>query len=695
MFNFIHNTPENFVGGKIKAHKAFWETLTSDKEILKCVEGVEIRFEKHLMKSIFKKEFLLDEEELASAKEEVQSFLDKKIIRKLDYDKDTIKKYKRIQFVTNIFLRKKQDGSFRTILNLKHLNRFVEKIHFKMETLRSTLKLVYQNCYFCRIDLKDAYYSVPLGKSSRRFFRFVFGEQIYEFVSLPQGYTDSPRIFTKLTKPLLARLRANGFINSIYIDDLLLISQNEELCNENVQVTSKLLDDAGFTIHPHKSEIKATQAIEFLGFIIDSKNFHVRPTAKRVIKVTDLGMDVLKEEQITIQRLSQLIGSFVALEQGNTYAPIFYKRIEIFRNKQLRKNYGNYEAIVKVTDEVKEDILWWMENMDKFPKKIRMPEVTLIFKCDASQSGWGIYDVQNNKTSNGSWSAGEREFHINCLELLAIKICLQTFAKYVYDQHIKIFSDNTTAVRGINKMGSVKEKLNNIIREIWLWCKIRNIFITVVHIAGKKNIEADRASREFNENLEWSLNDAVFESIKNRFGEFTIDLFASRINYKVKNFISWRPDPLSSYVDAFSVKWDFKLCFCHPPYNLIASVLQKIEFDEAEVVLVFPLWHTQYWFPKLLNLLVDYPVFTSCNQDTLMHPIFPKKIHPLYKKLNLSFGRLSGKAAKTKAFQNKLQRSSCRVGGKELLEVTTLTSENGQTFVINGKLIPFLPLRTI
>lgn len=695
MFDFIHNIPENFVGGKIKECKNFWETLTNDKEILKCVEGVEIRFEKHLTKSIFKKEFQLDEEEFASAKKEVQSFLDKKIIKKLDYDEHTIKKYKRLQFVTNIFLRKKPDGSFRTILNLKHLNKFVEKIHFKMETLRSTLRLVYQNCYFCRIDLKDAYYSVPLGKSSRRFFRFVFEGQIYEFVSLPQGYTDSPRIFTKLTKPLLARLRANGFINSIYIDDLLLISRNEEVCNKNVQVTSWLLDKAGFTIHPNKSEIKPSQTVEFLGFIIDSKEFHVRPTAKRVTKVTDLCREVLEENQLSIQKLSQLIGSLVALEHGNMYAPIFYKRIEFFRNKHLKKSHGDYDTVIEISDEVKEDILWWMENIDKFPRKIRMPEVSMIFKCDASQNGWGIYDVQRNETSGGNWSAEERELHINCLELMAIKICLQTFAKNKYDQHIKVFSDNTTAVRGLNKMGSIKEQLNYIIREIWLWCKVRNIFITVAYIAGKKNVEADRASREFNENLEWSLNDALFEAIKNRFGNFTIDLFASRINYKVRNFISWRPDPLASYVNAFTVKWDFELCFCHPPYSLIASVLQKIEFDEAEVVLVFPLWHTQYWFPKLLNLLVDYPVFVACKQDTLVHPIFPKQIHPLYKKLNLSFGRLSGKPAKTKAFQDKLQRSLCRAGEKELLEVTTLTSKNGQTFALNGKLIPFLPLQTM
>lgn len=170
----------------------------------------------------------------------------------------------------------------------------------------------------------------------------MFEGQIYEFTSLPQGYSDSPRIFTKLTKPLLARLRTNGFTNSIYIDDLLLISKDEELSNINVGITSDLLDKAGFTIHPVKSEFKPSQVIEFLGFIIDSKKFHVQPTVKRIATVTGLCMEVLEDNCVSIHKLSQLIGCFVAPDHGNMYAPLFYKRIEIFRNKNLKQSHGDY-----------------------------------------------------------------------------------------------------------------------------------------------------------------------------------------------------------------------------------------------------------------------------------------------------------------------------------------------------------------
>ena len=38
-------------------------------------------------------------------------------------------------FISTIFTRQKKDGSFRTILNLKHLNHYVNYKDFKMESL--------------------------------------------------------------------------------------------------------------------------------------------------------------------------------------------------------------------------------------------------------------------------------------------------------------------------------------------------------------------------------------------------------------------------------------------------------------------------------------------------------------------------------------------------------------------------------
>ena len=78
--------------------------------------------------------------------------------------KGVIENHSHGEFLSNVFLRSKKDGSFRMILNLKNLNSHVEYNKLKMDTLQSILKLVTPGCYMATIDLKDAYYSVPVAQ---------------------------------------------------------------------------------------------------------------------------------------------------------------------------------------------------------------------------------------------------------------------------------------------------------------------------------------------------------------------------------------------------------------------------------------------------------------------------------------------------------------------------------------------------
>ena len=47
--------------------------------------------------------------------------------------------------------------------------------------------------------------------------------------------------------------------------------------------------------------------------------------------------------------------------------------------------------------------------------------------------------------------------------------------------------------------------------------------------------------------------DSVFKQIVNTFGKPYIYLFASRINYQLSNYVSWRPDPAAKVIDGSSI----------------------------------------------------------------------------------------------------------------------------------------------
>ena len=133
--------------------------------------------------------------------------------------------------------------------------------------------------------MKDAYYSIPIKEEDRKYFKFYFDNKPYEFCALPQGYRESPRLFTKILKPPLAVLRSYGFINSAYLDDIFMQANTFEDCEKNVLETITLLDKLGFTINVEKSIITPCKQLEFLGFIIDSERFIVYPTIKNLTKL--------------------------------------------------------------------------------------------------------------------------------------------------------------------------------------------------------------------------------------------------------------------------------------------------------------------------------------------------------------------------------------------------------------------------
>ena len=95
---------------------------------------------------------------------DLQRLLDKGIIIPSEHET--------CEFISTIFVRPKADGSFRLILNLKRLNEHVGYHHFKIESLKSVIELVEKACFMASMDLRDAYYSVPISVHAQKFLKF-------------------------------------------------------------------------------------------------------------------------------------------------------------------------------------------------------------------------------------------------------------------------------------------------------------------------------------------------------------------------------------------------------------------------------------------------------------------------------------------------------------------------------------------
>ncbi len=145
---------------------------------------------------------------------------------------------------------------------------------------------------------------------------------------------------------------------------------------------------------------------------------------------------------------------------------------------------------------------------------------------------------------------------------------------------------------------------------------------------------ADEKSRVFNDKTEWKLNQMVYQDIVHTFTIPDIDLFASHLNFQLKPYVAWMPDPGARFTDAFTLDWSSFVFYAFPPFSMITIVLRKIEYDGAKGILVIPNWPTQVWFPLLRRLLVAEPKMPKWREDLVCLP-FKEGPHPLGRKLHL------------------------------------------------------------
>ena len=178
---------------------------------------------------------------------------------------------------------KKEGWGKSPLYKLKSSNKFIPCKHFKMEDLHCLKYLLKENDFLCKIDLKDAYFLVPLCMSSRKCVRFGWLGNLYEFLCLCFGLGPAPRIFPKLLKVPIALLRRLNICLVIYLDGIVLMGRTEEiLMSRNTLIF--LLQHLGFVINLKKSVLTPSQQIEFLGLTIDTYTMTVALTEEKMEK---------------------------------------------------------------------------------------------------------------------------------------------------------------------------------------------------------------------------------------------------------------------------------------------------------------------------------------------------------------------------------------------------------------------------
>ena len=516
--------------------------------------------------------------------------------------------YSSCSYFSNIFpVPKKTLGEFRIIFDLTELNKYIRKIHFRMDNLISVMCLISPGDWLVSIDLSDAYHSVAMHLSSMPFLAFIFLKICYQFTCLPQGLSPSPRIFTMLMRVVLKYLRSLSVKIGAWIDDFILAANSAALVSSHASLTLQTFEELGFIPNIEKSQLKPVQKLCHLGLIWDTVNYCVSVPPEKLAGVQKKCQQALSS-QVSLTLLSSILGSIEFFRWGFPYAAIHYRALQRCVTSHLSRGFS-YKSIISVSSSARKDLEWWISTSYPLPARSLYsfsPDVTLF--SDSSSTGWGGWTSSGEHTF-GWWSQSEAKLHVNFLELKAVFILFQCFFRLSSNSSILIRTDSSTVVAYINNQGgSCSARLCSLALKLWDFCIQRNIMIKAVHVPGKDNSKADALSRMPSNDHSYSLSQDVFNNIHSKLSfALNTDCFASRLNYKLPIYFSWNPDPLSSLTNAFSEKWPNNI-YIFPPLPLINKVIIKFISDSVnEGLLITPFWPSSSWYSSLLHLLIDSP----------------------------------------------------------------------------------------
>ena len=133
----------------------------------------------------------------------------------------------------------------------------------------------------------------------------------------------------------------------------------------------------------------------------------------------------------------------------------------------------------------REDLLWWFaEGRLKEGVSLNVSSPDLMFWSGASDQGWGT--TVGNQFAFGLWLEGEALLSVTHMELLVVQRGLSPFQKLLCRRVVAVFSDNTTAVSYLRKLGGTfSPVLKGVSQQILLWEEEKEITILPQFVPGR------------------------------------------------------------------------------------------------------------------------------------------------------------------------------------------------------------------
>lgn len=369
-------------------------------------------------------------------------------------------------------------GKVRLCLDARRINEVTQKDAYPLPNIQGILSRLPQANIISKIDLKDAYWQVPLEEKSKPITAFTIpGRPLYQFTVMPFGLCNAAQTMCRLMDQIIPpELKYCVFG---YLDDVCVVSDSIEA---HLLVLARLAEQfrkANLTLNLAKSKFCVKQA-RYLGYIIGDGGISTDP--EKINSILNWPIPKTLKQVRGFLGLSGWYRRFIL-----NFADVTHPITEILsKKKKFEWTPAADEAFRKIKHLLTTAPV--LKNPD-FSKKF-------YIHCDASDFGIGAVLVQLDEERNENpiafmsrkLNSAQRNYSVTEKECLAAIEAIERFRCYIELQEFEIITDHNSLL-WLMKQPNLKGRLAR-------WAlKMQGYSFSISHRKGKDNIVPDALSR--------------------------------------------------------------------------------------------------------------------------------------------------------------------------------------------------------
>ena len=467
----------------------------------------------------------------------------------------------------------KSNGDIRVCLDSRKLNEVTKKDAYSIPMITRILSRLRESKYITTIDLKDAFWQIPLAANSKEKTAFtVPGRGQFQFKKMPFGLCNAAQTQSRLMDRVLG-FDLEPYVFA-YIDDIVIMSNSFSAHVDLISEVALRLQKAGLTVNLDKCRF-CRKKVTYLGYVISESGLETdQEKIEPILNYPEPG---------SVKEVRQFLGM-----AG------WYRR--------FIKNFADLAAPISECLKNPKTRFKWSEDASKAFKEIKLalisapilsnPDFSKLFTIQADACNYGVGAVLtqgegDEETVIAYYSqklnAAQLKYTTTEKECLAVLMAIKSFKCYVEGSRFKVITDHAS----LKWLKNVKDPTGRLGR----WAiKLQQYDIEIIHRKGVNHVVPDALSRNIGQvTVERDKTDKWYNDLARKI-ESDPEKYSA---FKIENGLIYK-----HVIDGFEFVWKLLI-----PKSKISDVLKENHDDACHFGFVKTLRRIQhkYYWPKMIQ----------------------------------------------------------------------------------------------